>query len=468
MTAMKKRFTLLSSIFISTLLFSQNNSAILGGPMLGPVELRTANIWCEVSPQTQHISIAYKKSGSPGTAKQIMYKGELGADYNPVVFQLTGLEFNTAYEYEITATAQQKSSKKAGRFKTTELWQYRKNVPDLVFLTGSCAYFNEPAVDRLNSELINPHTPAKPYGGDSSIFESMAKENAAFTLWLGDNWYYREVDFASEWGLNYRASLTRKLPVLQNLMKAMPQLAIWDDHDYGSNDADKTFPQKEASLKVFKSYWPNPSFGENGEGIYTKFTYADVEFFMMDDRWFRSNDKLAATIAGKPNPEKRMWGQKQMDWLKNALSGSLATFKIIVTGSQTLNPVSPFDCLQSYPIEFNELMDFLNTQKVNGVLFFTGDRHHSEIIRYDRPDMYPLYDVTSSPFTSGVAAVSGKEIDNPARVAGTLVQAQNYTRVTVSGAPRNRTLKIEFLGVKGDKLAEWSVGETELHQRQPG
>ena len=430
--------------------------------MLGFVELRSAKVWCEVSQATKKVSINFRKSSASGAGTTIVYDGTLGQSFNPITFDLTALDFNTTYQYEITAVADLKSFKKGGKFTTTDLWQWRKNAPDFSFLTGSCAYFNEPAVDRKFVEFNNPHTPAKPYGGDSTIFESMAKENAAFTLWLGDNWYYREVDFSSEWGLNYRASITRRLPVLQSLMKAMPQLAIWDDHDYGHNDADKTFPLKKDALDIFKKYWPNPSFGDDGVGTYTKYSFSDVDFFFMDDRWYRSNDKMIATINGKPNPEKRMWGEKQMDWLKNALAGSLATFKVIVTGSQTLNPVSPYDCLQSYPAEFNELMDFLSMQKVNGVLFLTGDRHHSEVIKWDRSQTYPLYDVTTSPFTSGVAKVSGNEVNNPARVPSTLVEAQNYARVTVSGAPGSRIMKIEFLGVKGEKLADWSVAAQDL------
>jgi alkaline phosphatase D len=463
---MKKRFLLLFLILNSTTPFAQNNSSILAGPMLGYVELRTANIWCEVSPQTQKVSLTFKKNGTSEPGRSIVYKGSLGSDFNPVSFHLTGLDFNTTYQYEITAVANHQPSKVNGRFTTTDLWQYRKNIPDFIFLAGSCAYFNEPAVDRKYSEFINPQTPAIPYGADSTIFETMAKEKAAFNLWLGDNWYYREVDYGSGWGMNYRASVTRKLPILRNLMKAMPQLGIWDDHDYGPNDSDKSYHLKQQSLEIFKNYWANPSFGQDGEGIYTKFSYCDVEFFLMDDRWLRSSDKMLSTINNQPNPNKRMWGQKQMDWLKNALSGSLANFKIIVTGSQTLNPVSPWDCLQSYPIEFNELMDFLNQQKINGVLFLTGDRHHSEIIKYDRPEIYPLYDITSSPLTSGVGKVSGKEVNNDARIQGTLVEAQNYARITVNGPPRERKLKVEFVGIKGEKLGEWSIGAADLRAKQ--
>ncbi|MGB8190976.1 MAG: alkaline phosphatase D family protein [Chitinophagaceae bacterium] len=459
---MKRSALLLLASLLLITAFAQVKTAFVSGPMIGAVELRTAKVWCEVNSQTDKVTITYRKAGGKETGKTLTYKGKLGEDFNPVTFELNGLDFNTSYTYDIEARAQNQVSKKSGQFTTTDLWQYRKNFPDFTFLTGSCAYFNEPKVDRMHNEIINPKTLATPYGGDSSIFESMAKEKAAFTLWLGDNWYYREVDYGSPWGMNYRASHDRSLPVLQNLLKAMPHYAIWDDHDYGINDADKSFIFKEQARNIFKSYWPNPSFGQNGQGIYTKFAQSDVDFFLMDDRWFRSNDNMSPTIDNKPNPEKRMWGPEQMDWLKNALRNSLATFKIIVTGSQTLNPASPYDCLQDYPVEFTELMDFLSREKITGVLFFTGDRHHSEVIRYDRAGTYPLYDVTSSPFTSGVSKVRDKELNNPARMPGTLVEEQNYSRVSVTGGPRERVLKVEFIGLKGQKIAEWSVQASQL------
>jgi alkaline phosphatase D len=167
-------------------------------------------------------------------------------------------------------------------------------------------------------------------------------------------------------------------------------------------------------------------------------------------------------IDGKPNPDKKMWGDTQMEWLKNSLRTSTSVFKIIVTGSQTLNAASPWDCLQNYPIEFNNLMNFLTEEKINGVLFITGDRHHSEINKWDRSGTYSLYDITSSALTSSVGKVTGNEVNNPGRLPNTLVEQNNYARITVSGAQRARNLKVEFVGVKGDLLASWSVKESEL------
>src|SRR5689334_12879629 len=98
-------------------------------------------------------------------------------------------------------------------------------------------------------------------------------------------------------------------------------------------------------------------------------------------------------------------------------------------------------------------MDFLISEKINGVIFLTGDRHHSEIIRYDRRDGYALIDITFSPLTLGVAKVYAKEKDNAVCVFGTLVEAQNYTRISISGKTGERVLTAEFIGIKGEKLA---------------
>lgn len=439
-------------IFSSQLLMAQ----LVAGPMLGHVELRTAKIWAEVVPGSS-ADVWYWKKGQPEKVKSVSQTSLKSAWYAPLIFNLVDLEMNTTYDYAVTVNnkAGKKPVKADGSFTTSDLWQWRKPAPDFSFLTGSCAYFNEPKYDR----------PGVPYGKDSSIFEAMAKEKAACMIWLGDNWYYREADYFSEWGLWNRAHHDRSLPILQPFLKAMPHYAIWDDHDYGPNDAEAGYPFKETARTIFSSYWANPTYGFKNEGINTRLSVNDCDFFMMDDRTYRSSDDMQPMINGAPNPSKRMWGAAQLEWLKNSLLVSKAPFKFIVTGSQTLNPASPFDCLQDYPIEFRELMQFLSDEKINGVLFLTGDRHHSEIIKYDREASYSLYDITSSPLTSGVGFAGGQEKNNPAREPNTLVEAQNYTRISVSGKPKERRLKVEFLGIKGEKLAEWSISENELKNK---
>jgi alkaline phosphatase D len=442
------------SLFIFLLLtidISAQNKSLIAGPMIGHTELRSSTVWIE-STTAAGWSLKYFE---PGVSSSMVNNHPIVEPINEnftLKFVAGNLEPGKTYQYQLLLKGVLVAT---GNFTTQQLWQWRTAAPDFSFITGSCAYFNQPQYDR----------PGKPYGGDSSIFETMAKEKADFMLWLGDNWYTREADYSSEWGLNYRASHDRSLKILQPFWKAMPHYAIWDDHDYSWNDGDKSFPLKEASLDIFKKVWCNPSYGENGEATYTKVTWNDVDIFLLDDRWYRSNDQLKDSVDGKPNPNKKMFGDKQMEWMKNSLIGSKGNtninFRIIATGSQVLNPLSPFDCMRHYPVEFYELLNFIRDNNISDVVFLTGDRHHSEIIKADRPGFYPLYDITSSPLTSGVAKTFGSEKDNPARVIPE-IDEQNYTRFTFSGRKPDRKMTVEFIGIKGQKLGEWTVTQKEI------
>ena len=201
-----------SRLFLVTLVFilligTDNSTAqLVSGPMAGYVELRTAKIWVEVSPGAT-AELWYWKKGADTRAQKLSLYTDASSWFAPVVFDLVALEMNTTYEYavQVNNRSGKRPSKADGQFTTQDLWQWRKPAPDFSFLAGSCAYFNEPIYDR-------PGGPG--YGKDSSIFEAMAKEKSSFMLWLGDNWYLREADYFSQWGIWYRANHTRKLPIL--------------------------------------------------------------------------------------------------------------------------------------------------------------------------------------------------------------------------------------------------------------
>ena len=444
-------------LFIQIKVNAQQKPVLISGPWAGNVELRNATIWAEVSPQVKSVAVKFYPVSNPSLKKTVLYKNILGNDFNPVKIELNGLDFNTTYIYSLIVDAKPANTSFTTKFTTKDLWQYRKPAPDFNFLAGSCAYFNEPVFDR----------PGKPYGGDSSIFETMANTPASFHVWMGDNWYTREVDFSTAWGLQYRASRDRSHTILQRLMASMPQYAIWDDHDYGPNNAGISYIFKEESRNIFKNYTINPSYGEEGKGIYSQFSYSDVDFFLTDNRYFRSEPEMADSAEGKPLAGKTYFGAKQMEWLKNALLHSQATFKIIVSGSQVLNPLNKFECMRLYSYEHEYLLHFLSVNKISGVLFFSGDRHHSEIIKLERPGLYPLYDVTISPYTAGVSKVRDEEAKNLYRVSGTLVEEQNFGKITVSGKKNERILHVGFIGIKGEKLGEWAVKEKDLKTNNP-
>ena len=432
------------------------------GPMLGHVTHTTASVWVANKPN-QNSMLYYWPRDRAQLAKPISNITNNNYTFSTQQFEIPGLQPATTYDYQVIPAKPNapKTKTVTGSFTTLPNWAYRTAVPNVTFITGSCAYINDTATDRVYTDMTKLNKLGTPYGGNLAIFETMANTPANAMLWLGDNWYTREVDYSSAYGLNYRPYKERATPQLQNLLKAMPNYAIWDDHDFGPNDVNKSYIYCNESREAFKRFWANPSYGDGTKGIYTKLTIGDIDFFMLDDRTWRSADNMRDSLNGQPNTNKKMLGDQQIEWLENALLQSNANFKIIVTGSQTLNPVSPYDCWQAFPAEFARFNQFITEEKIRGLLFLTGDRHHTEVIKLPRENTYPLYDITVSPLTSATHKFSGAEKNNPYRVVG-VDEKQNFGKATVTGPLNNRKLTIEFIGITGEKLGEFSVLSSEL------
>ena len=109
---MKRAVVLLVLLCNLLLASAQTKSTFVSGPMLGNIELKTARIWCEVTGETDRVTISYRKANSAETPKVITWKGTLGQYFNPITFEIPGLEFNTKYQYEIEARAKTQSFKK--------------------------------------------------------------------------------------------------------------------------------------------------------------------------------------------------------------------------------------------------------------------------------------------------------------------------------------------------------------------
>jgi len=341
-------------------------------------------------------------------------------------FRPTLLIPGTTYVYNVSLDNTPLLTGETLRFQTIADWQFRAGPPDFRFITGSCNYLNDQPFDR----------PGKPYGQGIHILEHMAASGADFMLWLGDNVYYRPAEYSSASGMWYRYHKDFSAPEMQPLLRAMHHYAIWDDHDYGPNDSNRSFIHKRAALEVFKAHWGNPGYGEeNNPGIYTNTIWSDCAFFLLDGRTYRDHPALDA----KDHPGKSLFGPEQMDWLKQSLiTQSKATFKFIVMGGQFLHDHN-FESFKEYPEERKELLDFIAKHRISGVIFISGDRHFTELTKMPRPGDYPLYDLTSSPINSGIASIilKGGET-NPFRVEGTLVTTQNYCSLEVSGQKEER------------------------------
>ena len=295
MTFVLKR--VISAVYVLLLcinVFAQQ-AKILAGPMLGYCEHKEAMIWI-LTLCTQKLTIQYT---SQNTAKDkkildiILFDNvkdpQKCTEEKISKIIIKELIPGTKYNYSIFLDGKEQKFDYALSFTTREFWEWRGPAPDFNFLAGSCNYINDSAYDR----------PGKPYGQSTSIFNTMANAKANMMLWLGDNTYLREADYSSESGITYRYEHTRKEKNLQRFFATQPNYAIWDDHDYGSDDASKSFDLKNITKRTFIDYWANKTYGENGQGIYSKISYSDCDFFLTDDRSFRDDSRGNENINKK-------------------------------------------------------------------------------------------------------------------------------------------------------------------------
>lgn len=451
---MKKIIALVFLLTFSVASFAQQDPLLVSGPMLGFSEHRSVVIWYELGINVKTAVLRYWEKNDVEYFYEMDYKGELGKPYNPVHFELVKLKLNATYLFELVLNGKVVSSPRQNSFTTKPHQANPESEPlNFSFLAGSCNYLNDPVLDGAGV----------PYGQDPFIFRTMASMQTDFMLWLGDNLYLRPSDYGSAAGIQYRYSLTRKAPELAELFASRPNYAIWDDHDFGPDDSNRSFELKNTSQEVFRDYWANKSYGsEFDHGIYSSFTWSDCDFFLMDDRSNRAPNAMNDSVNGKPNCEKSFFGEIQLSWLKDKLLSSTATFKFIAVGNQMLNPIAQKEHFKDYPCEFYDLMNFIVSYKIEGVVFLTGDRHFTEVISWQPKGGYKLYDFTSSPLTSTSHPVSAAELKNPNRVPETLVTTNNFCRFDVSGPKNDRVLKMISLDKGGVVLSSFQLSAKEL------
>jgi alkaline phosphatase D len=464
---------------------------LTAGPMLGPVTSRTAVIWIQGDAAAE-ADVEYWPATRPQERQRSARVRLEAAEDFTARLTLVGLDADTRYHYQVFLDGEPARSGAVLTFRTLPLPR-RGSAPEISVYLGSCAYVNDPAVDR----------PGPPYGGDYAIFETLARQaennpRHGLMLWLGDNVYLREADYATPWGMNARYRHTRSLRELQPLLSTLPHYAIWDDHDYGPNDSNRSFVFKEESLRLFRRYWANPSHGLPGlPGIFTTFSVIDADFFLLDDRFHRAADRTEVSreeldlmkearewvlsqnallrLVGRRyfgstpavETQKVLFGFEQLDWLKQALIQSRATFKFIVSGSQLLNDNHPFEGWHNFPQERESFLAWLKRQNIPGVVFLSGDRHHTELLRRTSKDFYPLYELTCSPLTAGPRTPREKEADNPLRLAGTLVTQRNFCRIDIVGGGEDRRLVLQSYDSQGRLLWERTIAADELRWSPP-
>lgn len=444
---MKKLLPILALIILLPLL-SSAQGLLQSGPMVGYSTMREVLLWAQTT-EAAKVHFEYFDQDSPKERfKTATYTTEAQDGFVAKLIANKVLPGNK-YTYELFINGKRISRDYPMEFQSQSLWQWRTDPPEVNFAIGSCNYVSEERFDR----------PGKPYGSEYEIFTSIHKKKPDFMLWLGDNTYLREADWNSRTGFLHRYTHTRSLPEVQPLLASTHHYAIWDDHDYGPNDADGSYWLKETASEIFKLFWGNPNYDVISKGGITgTFHWADLQFFLLDNRYYR-------TANNNFTEDRQMLGKEQIDWLINALSSSKAPFKFVAIGGQVISSEAGFENHAIFADEKHYLLQKIREAKIEGVIFLDGDRHHSILsVLQENKFVYPLYDLTCSSLTAG--ANNRKETLNTNGIEETFVGQHNFGVLNVSGSRKNRVLKITLFDKNGKSLWTRSINENDLKYKK--
>lgn len=228
---------------------------------------------------------------------------------------------------------------------------------------------------------------------------SLEKESINSFFFLGDNIYG---DVPSGRLDNVILSYEKLNDQMPSWLKNTEKLVIWDDHDYGLNDAGANYIYKAESQQIYNDAWDidqnDPR--RSREGIYFSelkdIAGKKILIVGLDTRYFRSNlIKIGNSYKPHKNSNTTILGPIQWQWLEKELSRE-HDILILASSIQVLATEHRFEKWSNMPHERDKLLALLNNLSSN-VLIISGDRHRSGFYKLDN-----IYEFTSSSLNKGI------------------------------------------------------------------
>lgn len=334
------------------------------GPLVGHTMPTSTSLWMYAQRGAKVEAIYRNNTGGDEQRAAFAPIDKPAGEIEGAVYKLTldDLEPNTRYRYRIAIDGKE-SADHAASFKT---------APD----EGKASKFRIAVTSCMK------------HGQKQGSWTLLLNEKPDMHVTLGDTQYSDTTNPSVQWRHHLRYRAVKEFAAVN---RNVPTYAMWDDHDYGPNNSDGTAKGKEQSLAGWAQIWANPPQGTDDTlGAFFRYTWGEVEFFMVDGRYHRSPDKH------KDNADKRMLGDAQFAWLIDGLKNSKAKFKVIASGS-TLEH-SKNDGWRIYTFSRHRLLDALKEHNISGVMYLAGDVHESYIREHHESDRvgYPLVEVISS------------------------------------------------------------------------
>ncbi|MAI41958.1 MAG: alkaline phosphatase D family protein [Candidatus Azotimanducaceae bacterium] len=352
----------------------------------------------------------------------------------------------------------------------------KKKLPCLIFLLS------------FNPILANDFFPAKPLYSESitenqiltkiafgscfdqrnqdAIFDIIRNKDPDLMLMLGDNIYPDSETYdPSLKSLRKAYFQLSNSDKFRRLREQKPIMSIWDDHDYGLNDAGSDWPLKKISEQLFEYVWvPENDIRRTRDGIYFTKTIGPigrrVQLIFLDTRFFRSPLLLSEkTSKAKYQPDnsiqKTMLGRDQWIWLEQILQRS-AQIRLIVSSIQVIADGHGWEAWRTLPNERARLYNLLKKSEVKNVFFLSGDRHSGAI--YNRTDVMSntLWEVTSSSLNKPLGSLIPllKHEPGPFRLGASYYGA-NFGLIQIDWANQQITLSIH--NQKGEPVRRAAV-----------
>ena len=153
-----------------------------------------------------------------------------------------------------------------------------------------------------------------------------------------------------------------------------------------------------------------------------------------------------------------MLGPVQLAWLKQQLSSSSGTFKVLCSSVpwDFRTKGDSRDTWNGFSDEREEIFSYIEGQGIEGILLMSADRHRSDAWRIERPDGYDLYEFNSSRLTNQ-------------HVHQTMDQAifsynakQSYGRVRFDTAAEEPSVTYEVVNIDGEMIHSLTVRRGQL------
>lgn len=277
------------------------------------------------------------------------------------------------------------------------------------------------------------------------IWDALAKRNPEYLLLIGDNVYgdktdksgsSAEADPETLWKRYTDVRLTLPLYFQEKLI---PVHAVWDDHDYGANNAGKDYKHREASQEIFEAFMAqdlSDDEWEKGFGVGGHLSLGAFNLYFLDGRSYRAPEKEGGHL-----------GLDQYAWLQTKLKEETAP-SLLIKGDQFFGGYHEFESYErNHPLEFTRFVEDLK-KHTTPFVFLSGDRHLSEIMQFPRALFgKPSFEITSSPIHAKM--FPDNKDKNPWRVVANQ-EKYNFTMIQNVAQEDHWFLNVENIGENGD------------------